>query len=181
MKRVVFLLAVVLLTLPGLAVAQSDAGAAFQAYGEATASYSVGCSVVDAQIYSIDVKSTSVDCGASCVNIATICPSLNDITQCGLNITANDFSVSTTYGTLKQVSAVGSTSATMLGTASICGDPSLFSSDTGFTQVNVATSTATFDGSKIGGPCAAVYGSGSATTTQTFVVKPAVVDGVAPN
>jgi hypothetical protein len=136
MKRLVLLLVLALVALPGLALAQADCvdpcpSGSFQSYGEATAGYSVGCAVVDAQFNSVDIRCLSVDCEAGCPTVTeTLSISCPPVTytntvdpECGLNIKVNEFSVNNTWGTLDQVSAVGSTSGTMLGTASVCGDP----------------------------------------------------------
>jgi hypothetical protein len=175
MKRLVLFLAVALLVIQSLAWAQNQGepdpcatSPTFQAYGELTCNYSVGCATVSATISSTEIKVTEVTC------IGDACPSntlmINpDDTSPGLNIGSSEYSLATTEGHLDQVTAVGSNAMTMLGTASVCGPAGAFSSDTGFLQNQNITLESNFSGS---GNCAGVGGSAVYNASQTFKAAP---------
>lgn len=188
MKKLVLLLVVLLVALPVAALAHGDCppeppvepGACtsiFQAYGDYAGSYSVGCQTIEGAYQSHTSSSTKVDCLANAC--PTQYPDMVAATNCNgggqtcvLNVTVRERNSSDiTAGTFNSQLAVGSASGQMFGSASVCGDPSNFSKDTGFTQTLTTYSQASFDPC-YKSDCAAVSGSGFASGSQTFIAAP---------
>jgi hypothetical protein len=187
MRKFVLLVVVALVALPGLALASGSYGGgydcgdnnnqvtttsgAFQSYGEMTASYSAGASEVKADIFQIDTKKTTIDCAA---NVDTGCATMDYRTacnqaaaQCGLNINVKECNVSITDGTLHQVSAIGSNSMSMLGTASFCGEPKAICAS--FTESQQFNGNVSFAGSGTSFP--GVTSGGTYVGFQTFTAS----------
>ena len=86
---------------------------------------------------------SSVATGASILACNGSVPQNN----CGLNIRVKETSNTTTNGTLHQLTAIGSNAMTMLGTASVCGNPGSFAAGTGFNEFQNIALNSGFAGS----------------------------------
>jgi hypothetical protein len=188
MKKLVLLLVVLLVALPVAALALETTcptpptpepeacTSIFQAYGDYAGSYSVGCQTISGCYESSSSSSTKVDCLANACptqygdSVAANCNGGGQ--TCVLNVTVRERnSSSISDGKFNSQLAVGSASGQIFGSASVCGDPRNFSSDTGFNQTLTTYSQASFDPCDRSA-CAAVSGSGFASGSQTFIAAP---------
>jgi hypothetical protein len=170
MKKVVLLLMVGLLALPGLALANDENNTVtgttvgeFQAIGELTGSYQVGAMSVK-QVGTLKTSDLATHSYTS-----RVVPTQN-ADECLFEIKQTTRSQSDFYGdlTVKQVAAVGANDMFMKGGAAFCGDVGSLA-DTGFYQNQHVSLTSKFSGCDFG--YQGITGSATYGASQTFQAK----------